>query len=315
MSTRYTTLDIIVGIGLCAIIFGAFVFFGAADGTLQATLQPIPIETSGFPADMASVQPALGQAIVDEVVLERRTDRAIAQATFESNWATLAHDDLQALPGGPFGVVMRYAATAPREHAARVQSVMGRAIVNFTARGIRSGAMSADQSLSDFNATMIRATEARGQRLDQEFASTWQETLGRRIVDASQDYTRRDEAIQERLGTAILHLTQAQTRSDDARAENQYQLASLMTAAMNTDALADRAARLAAAELKHEGGTVASTEAASWPEIPIGYLIAATLGLAAIFFGGLSLSARIRESKALAEMKRHAARWVYRTAA
>jgi hypothetical protein len=158
---------------------------------------------------------------------------------------------------------------------------------------------------------MIRATEARGQRLDQEFASTWQETLGRRIVDASQDYTRRDEAIQERLGTAILHMTQAQTRSDDARAENQYQLASLMTAAMNTDALADRAA----AELKHEGGTVASTEAASWPEIPMGYLVAATLGLAAIFFGGLSLSARIRESKALAEMKRHAARWVYRTAA
>jgi hypothetical protein len=103
---------------------------------------------------------------------------------------------------------MREAATVPADHMVRVQYVMGRAIVYFTARGIRSGVLSADQYCSDYNTRMIRATEASGQRLDHEFASTWQATLGREIVDAIQDYSRQAGAIQERLGTAILHLTQ-----------------------------------------------------------------------------------------------------------
>jgi hypothetical protein len=264
---------------------------------------------------MTWLQPALGQAIVDQVLLERRTDRIMAKAIAEWNWATLASHDLQSLPGGPFGVVMREAAMVPGEHAARVQSVMGRAIVNFTKRGIRSEVLSADQYLSDYNDSRIRATEARGQRLDQEFASTWQGTLGRRIVDAIQDYRRRDGTIQERLGTAILHLTQAQTASGEALAENQYQLASLTVAAIRTEALADRTARLATVESQPEEATVAFTEAASWPEIPMSYLVAATLGLAVIFFGGLSLSAMNRERKALAEMRRDTAKWVYRLAA
>jgi hypothetical protein len=92
----------------------------------------------------------------------------------------------------------------------RVQAVMGRAIVNFTARGIRSGVLSADQYLSDYNTRMFCTTEASGQRLDHEFASTWQATLGRRIVDASKNHRWQACAIQERLGTAILHVTQAQ---------------------------------------------------------------------------------------------------------
>ena len=40
MSYRYTTIDIIVGVGMCAIVFGALLFVGAANGMLQtATLQ------------------------------------------------------------------------------------------------------------------------------------------------------------------------------------------------------------------------------------------------------------------------------------
>jgi hypothetical protein len=37
--------------------------------------------------------------------------------------------------------------------------------------------------------------------------------------------------------------------------------------------------------------------------------------LVAVFSGGLSLAARTRETKALAEMERQAAKWVYRMAA
>jgi hypothetical protein len=125
--------------------------------------------------------------------------------------------------------------------------------MNFTARGIRSGVLSADQYRSDYNPSMIRATESRGQRLDEEFASTWQTTLGQKI--------------------------------------------------------------LAAVESLPEGTTVASTEPASWPEIPMGYLSVAGFMLVTIFFVGLSLAARTREIKALAEMEHQAAKWVYRMVA
>lgn len=317
MSHRYNTIDIIVGVGMCAIVFGALLIFFAANGTYQvATPQPLSIEQPvGIEFGMTALQPALGQAIVDQALFERRTNQLIAQSASEWNRATLAHQEFQSLPGGPLGTVMRQAATAPADHMARVQYVMGRAIVNFTARGIRSGVLSADQYLSDYNTNMIRITEARGQRLDHDFASTWQATLGREIVDAIQNYTERAGAIQERLGTALVQMTQAQAGSEEVRAAQQEQLASLVVAAIRTETLADRLTLLAAIESFPEDTAVTSTEPASWPEIPMSYLIVAGLMLVAVFFGGLSLTARSRETKALAEMEHQATKWVYRLAA
>lgn len=317
MSHRYNTIDIIVGVGMCSIVFGALLFFFAANGTYQAAIpQPISIEQ---PVDielgMTSLQPALGQAIVDQAVFERRTNQLMAQSASEWNRATLAHQEFQSLQDGPLGTVLLQAATVPADHMARVQYVMGRAIVNFTARGIRSGVLSADQYLSDYNTNMIRTTEANRERLDREFTSTWQTTLGYRIVDAIQDYNRQAGTIQERLGAAILHVTQAQTGSDEIRAAQQEQLASLVLAAVRTEAQADRLTLLAAVESLPEDTTVASTEPASWPEIPMGYLSVAGFMLVTIFFGGLSLAARSRETKALAEMEYQATKWVYRMAA
>jgi hypothetical protein len=63
----------------------------------------------------------------------------------------MMHRNPQSIQGGPFAFVMDRAATVPQEHDARVQTVMGRTIVNFTQRGIRSGVLSADLYLSDYN--------------------------------------------------------------------------------------------------------------------------------------------------------------------
>jgi len=136
MSYRYNTIDIIVGVSMCAIVFGAALFFLAASGTLQTAIpQPISIEQ---PTDsefgMIWIQPTLGQAIVDQVLFERQANQVMTQSASEWNRATLAHHEFQSIPGGPFGTVMRHAATIPADHMARVQGVMGRAIVNFTAR-------------------------------------------------------------------------------------------------------------------------------------------------------------------------------------
>jgi hypothetical protein len=317
MSYRYNTVDIIVGVGMCAIVFGALLFFVAANGAYQASL--LPSMSMGQFGDgqlgMTWLQPAIGRAIVEQATFERRADQAVARSASEWNRATLAHHEFQSLPGGPFGAVMRQAATIPADHTARVQGIMGRAIVNFTARGIRSGAWSADLSLSDYNTNMIRATEARGRRLDREFASTWQATLGRGIVEAIQNYRNRAAAIQERVGTALVHMTQVQVETEAAGAAQQEQLASLVVAAVRTEALTDRLTLPAAIQSLPEDTTAAITEPASWPEITMGYMIAAGLLLAAILFGGLSLTARSRETKAFAEMRRQTDRWVYRMAA
>jgi hypothetical protein len=317
MSYRYNSVDIIVGVGMCAIVFGALLFFVAASGTFQTAIPQFI--SNEQPADnelgMTLLQPALGQAIVDQVLFDRRANQAMAQSASEWNRTTLAYHEFQSLPGGPFGAVMHQAATVPAEHMARIQGVMGRAIVNFTKRGMRNEVLSVDQYFSLYNDRMIRATEARGQRLDQDFASTWQATLGRGIVDAVQNYTERAGAIQTQLGTAILHVTLAQTGSEEVLAAKQEQLASLVMAAARTEALTDRLTLLAAIESLPEETAVVSTEPASWPEIPMGYLIAASLMLGTVFFGGLALSARTRESKALAEMRHHASKWVYRMAA
>lgn len=317
MSYRYNSIDIIVGVGMCAIVFGALLLFAVASGTLQAAI-PQPL-SSAQPTDsqlgMIWLQPALGQAIVDQAIFERRANQVMAQSASEWNRATLVYHTFQSLPGGPFGAVIREAATVPADHMARIQGVMGRAIVNFTARGVRSGVLSADQYLSDYNNGMIRATEARGQRLNEDFASTWQATLGRRIIEAIQTYRKRAGAIQERVGTALVHVTQAQRGSEEVQAATQEQLASLVIAAVRTEALAERVAMLAAIEAPPQDTTIVSTEPASWPEMPMGYLIAASLMLAAVFFGGLWLTAQSRETKALAERQYNAAKWVYRMAA
>jgi len=317
MSYRYNMVDIVVGVGMCAIIFGALLFFVAANGSYHATiLQPISIEESaGDQLGMTFLQPTLGQAVVDQARLERRTDQVMAQSASEWNRATLAYDTFQSRSGSPFEIVTRQASMGPVDHMARVQGVLGRAVVNFTQRGIRSGVLSADQYRSGFNANMIRATEERGKRLDHEFASTWQAILGREIVNAIQHHTRQAGMIQERLGTALLHMVQAQRWSEGETAASQGQLGSLVVAATRTEALLDRFNLAAAIESSAEPTTVASTEPVAWPEIPLGYLIAACFTLGVVYLAGLTWTAQRRETKTLTEMRRDAAKWTYRPAA
>jgi hypothetical protein len=315
MSYRFNTLDIIVGVGMTAIVFGAILFFVASAGTFQpGSLQFADAEPFSDPTGMSWLQPALGQAVVEQVLLERRTERSLAQAVSEWNRATMASHDFESRSGGPFGFVMQAATAIPAAHSARVQGVMGRSIVNFTGRGIRSGILSAGQELSDYNDSMIQKTEAMGLRLEEAFTGTWQGVLGRAIVETFQQYTQRAAAVQQQLGAAVVHLTQSQLMSQEAQAENQEQLASLVTAAIRSNALSDRLQLVAAIEFPQDATMVQRTQPASLPAIPMGYLIAALLAMGFTFFTVLIISATDRAAKVQADMKRDSARWVYRMA-
>jgi hypothetical protein len=315
MPYRFNTLDIIVGVGMTAIIFGAILLFVATAGSFQP-LSPQFASLDSFSDDrtgMTWLQPAIGQAVVDQALLERRTNRSVAEAVSRWNRATMASYDVESGTDGLFGMVRQSAITLPMDHAARVQGIMGRSIVNFTRRGVRSGLLSAAQPESAYNADMIRKTEARGMQLDAMFAATWQGSLGRAIVDRFQQYTRRADALQEQLGAAVLQMTQSQIASEEQHAASQQQLASVVSAAIRTNALSDRLQLLAAIEFPQEQA-VQTSQAASLPSIPLGYLIAALLGLSAVFFTGVVVSAMSRAAKAQADLQRDTSRWVYRMA-
>lgn len=314
MSYRFNSLDILVGVGLCAIVFGAMVLVVASSGAfLVSGPQPATLDEALPTTEAAWLQPALGRAIVERDLLQQRSDQITSLATAEWNQALMAHRHLQAVRGGPLAFVMEQAVTVPQEHAARVQMVMGRAIVNSTQRGIRNGALSADLYLSDYNQGMIAATEIRGRRMHDEFASTWQSVLGRWIVDVTREHLRRTADVQVQLGTAIVHMTQARMGLEGEWAANQYQLGSLMAAVDRTMPMEDGPGLLTSSDAMRPEAS-ASFRLPVIPDIPAGYLIAAAMLLCGVFFGGLILSAAAREAKALAEAKRNAGRWVYRMA-
>jgi len=316
MSYRYNTIDIAVGVGMCAILFGALLFFLAANSTYHASAaQPLASEqTMDLEFGMTILQPVLGQAIVDQALYTHSTDRAIALAASDWNRTTLAHNKFLSRPDGPLGTVMHQAVTIPAAHKARVQWIMGQAIVNFTTRGVRTGLLSADSSASAYNVNMIRATETRGQRLEQEFASTWQATLGRNIVEATQAYRAQAGMIQERLGKAAVAVTLAQIRSEDVTAIQQEKLGALLFAAIRMEAPTRPPTSPIIMAPMAKATRVASTEPATWPEIPLGYLIAASFILGIIFLVGILLDAQAREEKELARMRRDVSRWVYHMA-
>jgi len=316
MSYRYNTIDIIVGVGLCAILFGALLIFTAANGTYHV-VQPQAL-ASAQPATrdigMGALQPAFGHALLDQAVFERRLNQAMAQSVSEWNRATLAFHEFVSGSGRALGSVIRHAQAVPANHMARVENIKGRAIVNFTARGVRNDLLSGDQYGTIYNMKMIGAVEAQGLRLQDEFASTWQATLGRRIVEAAQQDWLQARAIQERLGTALVQVVHVQMRSEQGRAVQQEQLASLIFASVRHTTSAEVAVPPIIPAISHDIA-VASTEPASWPEIPMSYMIAAGLMLATVFWGGLSMAAQHRETRALAQIRRDADRWAFRMAA
>ncbi len=313
MSYQYNAVDIIVGVGVCAILGGALLLFGAANGLFTAGVPPA-VDDAVPASGTAMLQPALGQAIVERALLQFSSDRMTADATAQWTQAMNARASLAAFPGGPFGWVRQQSVTIPAAHDARVQAVMGRAIVNFTRRGITSGLLTADQYLSDYNSRMIAAAEQLGHRLDSEFTGVWQGTLGRWIVEAAQRYAARERAIQEQLGMAIVRLVQARTVLEDAWAANQYQLGSLIATVDRSRSTVEPMVQLATADV-HPAAPLKTTGPVAWSGIPFAYLILALLALGIVFFSGLKLSAMTREARMAAERQRDAARWVYRMAA
>jgi hypothetical protein len=166
---------------------------------------------------------------------------------------------------------------------------------------------------------MIRLTEARGIRMEDDFQANWQANLGRAILTAGQDRAALSAQIQERIGAAITQVARAQAVYQKSAEAVQGQLAAAANAAIRTELRADLFDRLAKAELMAarqaapQAAPVAEPQAS--PEIPIGYLMAATMGLIALFLGGLRFPSPKREEEPVEQTRAEAAHRMYRKTA
>lgn len=310
MRRQLEPVDLMVAIGLCATLLGGYLLFMATTGAIGAasaevTSAGLTGNVGSRPGDMTTaaewVQPALGQAIVTDYLLERETSRMTAAASAEFNRATMAGQRVTALPSKQFERIGSHAASVEADHVARVQYVLGRRIVNFTSRGVRAGLLSPMQLYDRYNRRMIRATQFAASRMDDQFLSQREPVKGWAIVAASQDHMQYAGQIQHRIGGAIVRVAQIQQVSGEALAGAQEQLASVALASILSEQIADRFARLAAVDSSVGAQPLPLSEPRSWPEIPIGLLLAASLTLVGLFFAGLFMPSTGRETGTMGE--------------
>jgi hypothetical protein len=285
-------VDVMVLIGLCATAAAAHLFFAVSNGTLQAGVshpEGVGISTSILES-MKWVQPALGQAIVQDAVLEREASRKIIDSAMQLNRAIIAGELADASSSVWLERLRAQATRAQAEHAARVQFVLGRSIVEFTKRGVRIGALPTDQTTSDYNRRMIDLVQATRARMEAKFHETHQPSLGNDIVLGSQQLDRLRVQIQQRLGHAIVAVTTVQHRYHTELEALQEQIGALAVAAATTELRAELFDRLAAAAYpRTDMPRFAGPR--SWPDVPFGILLAATGVLIGIFLIGLRLTA------------------------
>jgi hypothetical protein len=185
------------------------------------------------------------------------------------------------------------------DHAGRVQSVLGREIVNLTRRAVAGQAFASPQSAVDYNNRMLHLVDATRMWMEEEFRSNQQPNLGRAIVTTSQDRWEAVGQVQARTGRAYAHAVTTEARYAEATGANQQQLGSLIVAAIRADHWMDAVLRPrpAATALVAQQPLAMTNEPRPWPEIPMGYLVAASAGLLGLFLAGLRFPAASEERR------------------
>ena len=199
MGRKYDIVDVVAAVGLAATLFGGYLLVTAADGFWQRPPAPTVISASASDTaiGMQWLQPALGRALVDDFLLDRDAGAAVSAAAAELNRAIDEYQRMTSSLLGPLALAELSAMGQEADHRARMQFVMGKQLVNGTARGIRSGTLAADQYVNDFNTAMISQVERIGQRMHDQFEQGRQPFLGQMILDAMQEEDRLEGAMQE----------------------------------------------------------------------------------------------------------------------
>jgi len=284
MQRKYELIDVVVAVGMLATIVSGGLLFMAANGSVSFPRIAAEDGLSSGPWDgLQRLQPVLGRAIVDQVRHERQHERVASSLDAKLHGATNQQVQWQNSPFGYLDSITASAAGAEADHAVRVQTVMGRSIVNFTRRGVRSGVLSSEKDLSGFNDRMIETVDALGQRMDGHFRANWQPNLGRAIVASSQDVARVSPLGQQRLGAAIVQVALVQDAYETRRAAIQEQLGGATVVALRTQSQRFFPRQGQANQVLPP--TLAAPY--GWPDLSLSAMVAASVMLMGLFIAGL----------------------------
>jgi hypothetical protein len=299
MARRIEPLDLMVAVGVFATVLGGYFLFMAANGTLEAGQpQRATVEETtaamGPMAAMEWVQPALGQALVQNYLSDRTIMADIEAAAKELNRISLLAQQMQDVAGTSGDDLSARMMELDADHAARVQYILGRSLVVLTGRGVRSGLLSPVLIDGPYNQRMITLTQARAQQMDAAYQENRQPMLGRMIVaiaQAAHETVRVGERVQDSLGRAIIRIASLQ-EENQAKAEAQTQLALLIVASIHTEEVAERFDSLVKAETSTQPISTVFSAPRTWPEIPTRLLMAGSIGLIGLFCGLIMRSNR-----------------------
>jgi len=309
MTRRIEPIDLMVAVGVFATVIGGYFFFMAANGTLEAgqpqgaTVQQTTSEI-GPMAAMEWVQPALGQALVQNYLVDQAIMADVEAAAKELNRISLMAQHVEDVAGSSMDDLSVRMMELDADHAARVQYILGRSIVVSTERGVRSGLLSPILIDGPYNQRVITLTQARAQQMDAVYHEGRQPMLGRMIVavaQAAHDTVRVGERVQDRLGRAIVHMTSLQEESQ-AKDEAQTQLALLIVASIHNEEVAARFDSLVKAETSTQPVSTVLSEPRTWVEIPTGLLVAGSIGLIGLFWGLIMRGTKPEELPTIAEV-------------
>jgi hypothetical protein len=295
MKRTFELVDLMVLIGMGATVFGAYAFFQVTNSSAVSISAEANHGTNHRIQALvqAKLQPAMGQAIVDQALLERQFAADISRGARKLTSATRA---TEGHPHRGLDQIEAWAAQMEAEHKARVQYVMGRSIVRLTQQGMRAGALSADNLSNSVNDRIIENVQAMGMKMHQAFAKNWQPRLGQWIVAAAKQERRYAGHVQERLGQATVDLASTQHAYQTKRAGVQAQFRALTAAAARIEEQPDLFARLPKANLNWQWALGIPImpqdevmEARIFPEIPSTYLMVASIALVTMFFFGWTL--------------------------
>ncbi|MGD9726107.1 MAG: hypothetical protein AB7G68_17085 [Nitrospiraceae bacterium] len=290
MKRTFEAVDIMVAIGFCATILGGFLFLMASGGVVGSPVGETMASAQGL-SETSLVEQALGEAIVSQALLDFSVEKETAAAAAQLNRATMLSYELASGPGASLDGTKAWAERMEADSIARAELVKGRAIVNFTKRGISHGWLSADQYMNQYNDRMIEQADVAGLRVADNFASTWQANLGEAIVGSTVANMRAADRTQESIGAAVVRVAKAQAGYEEASGAIQVQTAALFNAAIRTELQADEFTQLAQVETTPVS-TMATGMPKPWPEISSGHLAGAALGLMGVLIAGFFMASR-----------------------
>lgn len=201
MERTLKSIDLVTLTGMIAAIGGIFLclFLLFRPFTAGATVPDVATEGAmDLQVSMRWIQPILGRAIVEDALIKQQYGDEIGDAAKVTSQAAPA---VQLLNGrNPQAQASVYAAAVGADHAALVQWVKGRLIVELTRHSLRGGMSMGDRLAEAENHRILTIAQEAGKKLDEGFRTEWQAKLGRGIVSQTLNHVHTTEQSRERVG-------------------------------------------------------------------------------------------------------------------